>query len=214
MTCRLVFLLPILYPMSFPMASARAGDYQIVPGKRIGQIEIGMTRDTVSRILGKPSRTRRLHGGEEIDTWLSATPVTPTAFAARALKRNYVSVFFQDRRVVQIEASSPRFAVGGLTTDTNAEAWQRRYSPSRSFMHMWLATNPDMNAPACKHYLQYRDAVPAGLAWKQGAWGCLAPEPGRQPETIIVHAPGGRVRLNPNDADDYSGTGHRVSRQA
>ncbi|MCA1595354.1 MAG: hypothetical protein LC772_02860, partial [Chloroflexi bacterium] len=194
-------------------AAAAGAAFTIVPGQRAGAVALGMTPAAAAHALGPPTRVRRLPAGVILETWIDHRPLPFRESAirlAKQLKSDYVSVFFQAGRAIQIEVSAAAFtAPGGLNTDRKVSLFEKAFHPYSMFQCTWKATDPGGASPACKHLLWYGDDISAGIAWKQGGWGCLAPEPHPQPEALIVHRRGVRTLVNPNDADDYSGTGGR-----
>lgn len=195
---------------------AMAGDFQIVPGQRIGTVVLGMDRASVRTLLHRPSATRHLKDGMVLDTWLSKAP-RPRSDWTSGFKRDYLTVFFRHGRAVQIEVSSTRFHTArGLSTKSAARRWEKAYRPYFSdydngdkLPYVFHNPDPDAGSPASKHYVALEDDVRRGVAWKFGAWGNLAPDPDPNDglEAAIVHLPGQRVRHNPNDGLPYSGTG-------
>jgi hypothetical protein len=100
------------------MTSAAAQNYDIVPGRRIGLIEIGMTRQAVHAKLGKPSGTYALRGpGYRGEYWDASD------------NSNNLRVFFNGAgRVFQISVTSPRFTTPeGLTSSSSLADVRRTY---------------------------------------------------------------------------------------
>ena len=100
------------------VASASAQEYDVVPGQRIGFIEIGMSRQTVQGKLGKPSGTYSLPGrGYRGDYWFSSD------------NSNTLRVFYNGAgRVFQISVTSPRFTTPeGLNTHSSLADIRRSY---------------------------------------------------------------------------------------
>jgi len=212
MNMKAILALAILIAASPLQAGIPMGS-RIVPGERLGSVVLGESPHAAVKQLGKPSYVRRLGGGLVIETWLSHGFIPLKELSAgdamrkRKVYRDYYTVFFKQERAIQIEATSPQFSTGdGLSINNSTSLkWQVRYKPYQTIVHTWLASSPDMDSPACKHILVYGDAIGQGIAWKSGAWGCAAPEPGDEAEAIVVHERGHRVLLNPEDADDYAG---------
>jgi hypothetical protein len=99
-------------------AVASAQEYDVVPGQRIGWIEIGMSRQTVQGKLGKPSGTYSLTGkGARGDYWLSSD------------NSNTLRVFYNGAgRVSQISVTSPNFKTPeGLSTRSGLAEIRRAY---------------------------------------------------------------------------------------
>lgn len=214
-------LLTFLFLLS---SAAFAGDFRVIPGRRIGAVVLGRSRVAVHARLHAPSTTRRLRNGLIVDTWLSHALLPPSAAEhGNYLKRDYLTVFYQSDRAVQIEASAPQFKTpSGLSTRSSSHDFARQYPHYRQPHRLRFAPgpngfgpyeygpiSPDASSPAGKHFLVYGDAVRQGIAWKSGAWGDLAPDPDPDGplEAVIVHMPGETVLLNPNDGLPYAGTG-------
>lgn len=208
---------PLLFALSLLASAAFAGDFVIVPGQRIGTVTLGMDHASVRTLLHAPSTTHQAHG-LILDTWLSHRLLTTNPTGERGLKRDHLTVFFRRDHAVQIEVSSPRFKTKtGLSASSSVADFAQGYPhfaephfPSR-YENPFPGFEYFLGAegmPAPKHFVFYGDAVKRGIAWKYDAWGALAPEPGEgQQEAVIVHLPGQKVMLNPNDGLPYSGTG-------
>ena len=100
------------------VASASAQEYEIVPGQRVGFIELGMSRQAVHAKLGNPSGTYKLRGpGFRGDYWFSSD------------NSNTLRVFYNGAgRVFQISVTSPRFTTPeGLTTRSSLADIRRSY---------------------------------------------------------------------------------------
>lgn len=95
-----------------------AQEYDVVPGQRIGFIEIGMSRQTVLGKLGKPSGTYSLPSrGNRGDYWFSSD------------NSNTLRVFYNGAgRVYQISVTSPSFKTpDGLTSRSGLADIRRAY---------------------------------------------------------------------------------------
>ena len=216
------FFLPLTLAISLLASVAFAGDFVVVPGQRIGSVRLGMSRTSVHALLHTPSTTHTAPHGLVLDTWLGHQLLTTDPNGDKGLKHDYLTVFFRRGRAVQIEVSAAKFrTASGLSTRSSADAFTKQYlnyqtphfAPDETINwdgHHFFegAFDPAASSPAPKHYVVYGDAVRQGIAWKDGAWGGLAPEPDlSQQEAVIVHVPGQPVLLNPNDGRPYSGTG-------
>lgn len=218
----LIFGLLLSLQLFLRSSAAVAGDFRIVPGRRIGSARLGMTPTAVIALLHQPSTTRHAPGGLIVDTWLSHRLVTTDPNGVRGLKRDYLIVLFRQNQAVQIEVSSPQFTMAnGLSEVSTGHGFARRFPnhrtptfPMQTALH-WMGdhyavsqVDPEASSPAGKHFVVYGDAVHQGIAWKYGAWGDMAPEadPDGPLEAVIVHQPGQRVLLNPNDGLPYAGT--------
>ena len=206
---------PLLLAVLLLAPAAFAGDFFIVPGQRIGTVTLGMDRASVHTLLHAPSTTHQAHG-LILDTWLSQGLLTTDPNGYGGLKRDYLTVFFRNNHVVQIEVSAAKFkTANGLSTRSSAHAFDKQYphfqEPHKQpdgNPYVWDNSDPSASSPAAKHFIAYGDAVREGIAWKYGAWGDLAPDPDpSEMESVIVHLLGQTVLLNPNDGLPYSGTG-------
>ena len=193
--------------------SARAGDFKIVPGKRIGSVVLGMNRNSVHKVLGSPQQTRSLKNGITQESWrnpLSAKQQAQTRLKATYWKWHYVVVYFQKNHAVQIDVNSSSFATPThLTTANSAQDFRQHFRPFQFSKHLYI--NRDAGGiPASKHYLDYEDAVQSGIAWRYGAWGNLAPEPAPDEavEAVIVHMPGHAVIPDPDGGLRFVQTSH------
>src|SRR5918911_5036224 len=100
------------------VVSVSAQEYDVVPGQRIGFIELGMSRQTVHGKLGKPSGTYSLPGrGNRGDYWFSSD------------NSNTLRVFYNSAgRVYQISVTSPRFTTPeGLNSRSSLAEIRRSY---------------------------------------------------------------------------------------
>ena len=97
---------------------ASAQEYDVVPGQRIGWIELGMSRQTVQGKLGKPAGTYNLPDrGYRGDYWYSSD------------NSNTLRVFYNGAgRVYQISVTSPRFNTPeGLNSRSGLNDIRRAY---------------------------------------------------------------------------------------
>ncbi len=100
------------------VASVKAqGEYEIVPGQRIGLIEMGMNRQAVHSKLGQPTGTYNLPGRGRGDYWISSD------------NSNTLRVYYTSAgRVYQISVTSPRFTTPeGFNSSSSLAAIQRSY---------------------------------------------------------------------------------------
>lgn len=185
---------------------ARAGDFQIVPGQRIGTVVLGMSRQTVHHILHLPSQAHRRHDGTLQESWLSRRKISRAAVDEGIYwKWNFVTVYFRHNRVVQVEVNSSRFTTSSkLSTKSSATKWEKAFKPFRS--NAERGTSRDLDGyPAVKHFMVYDDAVQSGIAWRYGGWANLAPDMDSDGplEIAIVHAPGQRVIPDPDGSNRF-----------
>ncbi|PYS52504.1 MAG: hypothetical protein DMF68_01375 [Acidobacteria bacterium] len=100
------------------VASASAQEYDVVPGQRVGVVEIGRSRQTVHGKLGKPSGTYSIQGrGNRGDYWFSSD------------NSNTLRVFYDAAgSVYQISVTSPRFTTSeGLNSRSSLAEIRRSY---------------------------------------------------------------------------------------
>lgn len=98
----------------------------IAPGRKIGKVEIGMSRPMVHKNLGTPSGTYDLPGrGNKGEYWFSQD------------NSNTLRVFYnRNGRVYQISATSPRFATPeGLSANSSLAEVKRQF-PNLKVMRM------------------------------------------------------------------------------
>jgi hypothetical protein len=223
--------LPILSVVAFVLlgflsvGSARA-DWKIVPGKRIGEIQIGMAHADVIRLLGAPDleedlgetdRSGELRPGGEptpkLNGILRDDWITPLAVSLNPdtddpiFMCNFVTVYIslKDRRVVQIEVRAPRFkTVFGSSSESSALELRKQYPRYQTTFCVYHHPSSG-GIPANKHFIIFEDAVGDGIAWRYGAMGDLAPDPdpADELETIIVHASRKPALLDPDGGSRF-----------
>jgi hypothetical protein len=200
------------------------GDWKIVPGQRIGQIWIGMDHADVIRLLGTPDHeedpevTDRqvwiLHGGPAPslkgvlqDDWITPLPVSLNPDAGDPMFMcNFLTVYLKDRRVVQIEVSAPRFKTADGCSTARSALDLRKHYPKYQATYCHYHHPSSEGLPAGKHFVTFEDAIADGIAWRYGGMGDLAPDPDPAEEgleTIIVHASGERVLLDPDGGSRF-----------
>lgn len=212
----------ILLALSFSQLSrAEDNPWKIIPGVSLGQVKIGMERAEVFRLLGTPHLEQDLETVEPKghlmtnadpniplkplkgviqDDWITPLAVPKENESTTTFMADFVTVYFLDGKVAQIEARVARFQTAeGLSFKSTARDFRKKY-PAYTTTSALYAHPSSVGWPAYKHYMVFEDAVKAGLAWRYGAMGNLAPDP--QPddelETIIVHAPGHPLLIDPD----------------
>lgn len=175
-------------------ATARAGDFAVVPGVRLGSVRLGESASEVHRALRKPSLTRVLRGGIREESWRNRLPLSyeDEQPDGQKWKYNFVNIYFQRGRVVQVETNSPRFRTReGLSVGSAASRWRRKFRPVRETSNeTHTFPNPDPGGiPGGKHFLKTDDCVSRGIGWRVGFWAGGAPdfEPNEPLETLVVH---------------------------
>ena len=115
--------------------SAQA-DFLIVPGKRIGSVVLGASRQAVHKKLGSPQQERQISNGLSQESWLNKLSDREQAKAKRKgryWKWHYLVVYFKDNRVIQAEINSSRFTThSGLSTSSSAQDWRKQFHPFRT----------------------------------------------------------------------------------
>ena len=149
----------------------------IVPGQQIGDAVLAATRQQMHEALGKPTATVRLESSIVREDWLSKD-IAPKSYVRAGLyfKHDFVTIYFRDDHAIQIEVSSAIFKTPeALCTTSGAGKFRERY-PDYARIHPRPFINPDpAGCPAPKHYVEYEDAVSAGVAWRFGAWAVSLP---------------------------------------
>lgn len=159
-------------------ALAAPGDLRIAPARGIGKVRLGMTRVQVHADLGRPRETNRWGGGIIEERW-SRKPKNDGDFPP------YVSVLYQQDRVVQVEVSSRDFSTaGGVSTKSTFKEIRAAYPKLRVTEYLY--------EDARGLYYDDRDE---GIAFYVGGQDYIRPE--YSPEAIIVHRPGFSVIPHP-----------------
>jgi len=182
-------------------AGAVSPAWEIVPGKRIGHVRIGDTRAAVHAALHAPDVVRPLGGALLQERWLSE-PVNPSS---RAQPPDYVTVYYQDGIVRQVEVSSWHFeTAGGLSTLSRFQNLEAAYPPTR---YVITAFSPSRGGVALRMY--YDDDTRHGIAWKGALESGMIPEiTGEFPvESIIVHGVHKYVIVDPGGHGNIVGDG-------
>jgi hypothetical protein len=151
--------------------SAAAQDFKIEPGRRIGKIELGASRQTVHQTLGKPSATYRAPGRLTGEVWMATTG-------------NDVRIVYRGGRVVQIKVTSASFVTPeGLTTNSSLVDVQKH--------HKNLVKTSRFVHGSGGGLINYYDDVRRGIAFEFTAVDSETPN--FKPYAIVVHRAGQRV---------------------
>jgi hypothetical protein len=185
------------------LAPARAvsAAWEVVPGQRIGQVHLGETRAAVHQALKAPDVVRPLGGTLVQERWLSK-PVNPSS---RAQPPDYVTVYYQNGVVRQVEVSSWHFeTAGGLSTLSRFSALEAAFPPTR---YVITAFSPSRGGVALRMY--YDDDTHHGIAWKGAIESGMIPDVtgDLQLESLIVHGVNKYVILDPGGHGNFTGTG-------
>jgi hypothetical protein len=195
------------------VATPSPPSWVIAPGRAIGALSLGMTVDAARSAEGLPDHTV-VAGDTTALVWLGDVAKDSDGYDVHqpgyAPLHDTVVALVQGGRVVQLEASSPRFhtADGVYSTAATVDALiaaLEHYGETSSWL---IGSSDDGGAtPASKHYVWFDDDPGLGLAVKYGAWGNLAPDPDTtaHPEAIVVHAPHQPLVPSPIDSLPYGG---------
>ncbi len=216
-------LIPLLAMVLSIPSFAADNDWRIVPGKRIGRIAIGMERAQVLRLLGAPNREDDLDylndNGQKLeylnekregeyagilrDDWTQPLPLTKGEDASRTMA-DFVSVYFRNLRVVQIDEDVPRFkTTDGLSCINTGIQWRKRCPKYAESFHKFYHQS-QYGWPAAKIFTDYDDVVSDGVAWYFSVMGDLAPDPDPHSSVaVVVHEPGKPVIIDPDGGGRY-----------
>jgi hypothetical protein len=160
----------------FVAGATAQGDYDIVPGRRIGKIEIGMSRQAAHGALGKPTGAYRLSRGYQGEYWISASDNTLRV------------IYDQAGRVYQVSVTSPRFTTPeGLTTESSLGDIRSHY---RNLKALHFTARADID---------YYDAVRQGIAFEfTQRYDAHSPQAMRL-YAILIHRQGSSVLPEPDE---------------
>jgi hypothetical protein len=159
------------------VASVAAQDYDIVPGRRIGKIDVGMSRQAVHSVLGQPSGAYRMRAkGYNGEYWISASD-------------NTLRVIFDGAgRVYQVSVTSPRFTTPeGLTTGSSLGDIKSHY---RNLKVLHFTARADID---------YYDAVRQGITFEFTQRYDAHPAQAMRLYAILIHRQGGSVLPEPDE---------------
>lgn len=126
------------------VAGVAAQDYDIVPGNRIGKIEIGMSRQVVHSTLGNPTGAYRLRArGYRGEYWISSSDNTLRVIYDAAWK------------VYQVSVTSPRFTTPEELTTQSSLADIKSHYRNLKALHFTARAEID-----------YYDAVRQGITFE------------------------------------------------
>lgn len=159
-------------------AGAAAQDNDIVPGQRIGKIEIGMSRQAVHKTFGQPGGAYRLRArGYRGEYWFSSD------------NSNTLRVFYDPSgRVSQVSVTSPRFTTPeGLTTRSSLSEIKQHYR------------NLKVLRFAARANIDYYDAVGEGIAFELTQRYDSHSSQAMRLYAILIHKPGNSVLPEPDE---------------
>jgi hypothetical protein len=170
-------LLIALCLMLIFVAGVAAQDYDIVPGSRIGKIEIGMSRQAVHSTLGNPTGDYRMRArGYRGEYWISSSD-------------NTLRVIYDGAgKVFQVSVTSPRFTTPeGLTTQGSMDDIKQHYR------------NLKVLRFTARGEIDYYDAVRQGVAFEfTQRYEASAPQ-GMRLYAILIHKAGSSILPEPDE---------------
>jgi hypothetical protein len=209
--------------VAFCFSSISRADNLIVPGKRIGDIKLGMEHRDVLRILGTPHHEDDLDKTEALgslnretnylidppeiirDDWITPLPMPKEDSGETEFMCEFITVYFRERRVVQIEIRANRFKTADGLSCVNIVSAFENFFPQHEKTSARYSHLSSGGWPATKHFMIFEDAIKKGIGWRYGAMGNLAPDPQTEepPETIVVHESGKPMIFDPDGGDRF-----------
>jgi len=179
---RLLLAIAFLLVLSF---SAFAQGTLVVPGKSVGSLRIGDTRDAALNTFGKPTRTERLRSGLLKDSWLGPEPRSGSEET-----QVFLHVIYRARRVVQIEFNDPKYqTAGGVSIASTLAQFRAQHKRPRARAYVY----DDGEGSGYVGY--YYDAIAEGIAFSFGTQDLF--DANTVPEALRIHAPGIPVIIDP-----------------
>lgn len=154
-----------------------AQDYDIVPGRRIGKIEVGMSRQAVHNVLGQPTGAYRMRAkGYRGEYWVSSSDNTLRV------------IYDVAGRVYQVSVTSARFTTPeGLTTESSLTDIKSHY---RNLKVLRFTARADID---------YYDAVRQGITFEfTQRFDAHSPQAMRL-YAILIHRQGSSVLPEPDE---------------
>jgi hypothetical protein len=174
---------------SVGIVGAVPDDLLVVPGRRVGKIRLGATRDAVWKRIGKPTRTTRRSGGLVEDRW--EYPKTRSTSDLPA----YIIALFRANKAVQIEFDSPKYATAnGFSVRNSLAQFRAKYTNIKT--KAYLYTYFENGEPLGGHRGYYYDAVRSGIAFEFGAQDVY--DARIRPASLRIHPPGKPVIADPD----------------
>lgn len=167
--------------------NASADDHIVVPGVRLGGIQLGRTnRSEAHKTLGSPARSRVRKDGLREETWEHGPmPELPT-------EKFFVTILLKRNRVVQAETNLPSYKTeNGISTATTFAQIHKRLPRLKVTEHVYN----DLDARRL-HF----DDVAKGIAFYVTAQDEVFSD--AKPEAVIVHLKGSPVIRRPGGVAD------------
>lgn len=148
-----------------------AGRNTIEPGRRIGKLELGASREAVHRAIGNPAETYHVSRGVVGEYWTSKSA------------QHQLRVFYQADKVIQISVESPQFATPeGLTTQSSLDEVRQHYKNLTKLGYFRNGSGGTL--------IDYYDSAQQGIAFEFVA---DTDSLKFSPAEIVVHRPGRQV---------------------
>jgi hypothetical protein len=159
------------------VAGVAAQDYDIVPGSRIGKIEIGMSRQAVHSTLGQPGGVYRMRArGYRGEYWTSSSDNTLRV------------IYDVAGRVYQVSVTSTRFTTSeGLTTQSSLSDIKSHYKNLKA-LHFTARADID-----------YYDAIRQGIAFEFTQRYDAHSSQAMRLYAILIHKSGSSVMPEPDE---------------
>ena len=170
---------------SMAQPSVSQGD-GITPGRSFGRVKIGMTRNEVTKILGKPESEGLLDGEVTESIWLGSVRKE-----AGIRSREFVAVYFYKNLVIQVDGTSPRFSTkSGLSTKSSWKQFSEEYPVVTARKRSYPL---DDDQPRMFHFAA--DNAESGFGWIQVQYEApgikaVSDDP---VDIVVVHRPGTRL---------------------
>jgi len=140
------------------------------------------------------------------DDWIVPVPISKHPEGGEGVFfADFFSVYSRGRLVVQVEVRGVRYKTkDGLARASTGAQWRKHFPDFETTFHHFRHPS-EGGWPAAKHNVLYLDATKAGIAWRFGAMGDLAPDPSPEGwvEAVAVHAPGTPVIVDPDGGSRF-----------
>jgi hypothetical protein len=168
---------------------------EVVPGKSVGRIVLGMSRTEAIRLLGKPTRAQAVKRRNEKTLKVSKTDLYTEVWeyprAPGTDDPTHLTVVSRAGKIIQINYSSPRYATPeGITPASSFTDIRKAYPKMTVREYVFLGFEPQA-AGAYAAFLM--DDTRRGIAFLTGTQddvGTYMELPKITPQTIYIHAPG------------------------
>jgi hypothetical protein len=160
-----------------------------VPGRSVGQVQLGVERVTVIKRIGRPSTSVKWRTGQNQDTWLGPKPPNDQ-YGSPVSERSFMHVIYRNNKVVQIEFNSPKFKTpSGISMRSSLAQFRAKHKNLRIRAFGY----DDPNGGGYIGY--YYDDVKQGIAFTFGVQDNF--DARATPNSLRVHLPGAPVLPDP-----------------